>query len=1134
MSYSQAQARAHRIGQKKNVKVYRLLTRKTYEMHLFNVASLKLGLDYALMHNLRSQYGPLPVSNQREIGEDGGEKTISSSDNLSKKEIENLLKHGAYDMFREEKDGQGEEASKRFCEEDIDSILQRSTLIVHKGGCAEVHEDGTVVPGTGGALNSFAKASFVSSKEGDTNDVALDDPLFWEKVVGVSNGDMGNSSSEEYEDLEGNTQRRKMNRKRRCARIIGSYKEVGMNFQELSGISTKGAAFDSNEDDAVSNGSDDDDRGARKGRSNSGNKKKREIHLPRTLAECSNQDRDDNEIEREKMTAEAYDAIATCLGVYGYGSWVVIANALEHRFSSNQIARAGRAIVLQVFKNACLTAGVAAETEEGETRPEIQAIVSVSKVQAKALCSSLYLFVHLADMMTSYVVSNNLRESHDIPDDCVLLQWVVDRIVRLKTPVNNMASFFDTSPQPIFYQSVPSFRALIEQTLEEYVSNIASNASPFPAFNFSTTFTAEAAATQLNDLKVPVGFTGSKLKLTALESLFDLMIMNRISEGKLMLAAPPSGPAAATTAIETPLAALLRKSTMFVDFFKAERLVLPEKAQELAWWTDLHDSLMLVCLFECGWSTQSFKTLIIPIFEAVGEHLGPQCFAIDIKIMRGLMGIIFKRVKDVLSATKTPSKRELPRQQTTCLLKALQNYGIPFTGLYQRQSFLPPSVLLEPTAAVEVQVKAATDTAMHIADDDRMEIVKNFPKDFPDRPRLWRPYPATAVIPGECSQLDPLKHPRTNAIFGLPPSPLMTWEIVAAHANGAMKADQIEECTLYLLSHAREIMQYSATSSDQGVFNSVLGPLKPKVVKETIVKIETIWTIQSILMLDNVDSGASGCVAHTEEFDLSVITKDLCPEHQELANIFSQRLKKLNGSWPGFMDVRLLRMLLYCGCDLVAVSKHKVHLLKEEERGDISIPTAQVLLQRAISIVDLVGRPYVPPVVREPPKLSNAFQKMSSIDAVQRAWPMAISQSRPAVSQTLPICEEKSLPQYSSSSTGVVMQRLNSETAPIIPSYPPVAHLTPGLIPGTTTMDNTSAAIKADKKVDLSAAKKPHQMSLMMSFSKAKLKQDEKANIRDEVAAAINAAAVAAQKKLSGCDAAVMSPDSSVLLVALE
>ena len=39
----QAMARCHRIGQQQEVKVYRLITRNTYEQQLFERASQKLG-----------------------------------------------------------------------------------------------------------------------------------------------------------------------------------------------------------------------------------------------------------------------------------------------------------------------------------------------------------------------------------------------------------------------------------------------------------------------------------------------------------------------------------------------------------------------------------------------------------------------------------------------------------------------------------------------------------------------------------------------------------------------------------------------------------------------------------------------------------------------------------------------------------------------------------------------------------------------------------------------------------------------------------------------------------------------------------------------------------------------------------
>jgi chromodomain-helicase-DNA-binding protein 6 len=124
----QAQARAHRIGQTKSVKVYRLLTRKTYETVMFKAASIKLGLDYAVMHNMHGQGG------NSTAGVSGvSADRVEHVSGLSKKELENLLKHGAYDIFREEKEGQSIEESNKFCEADIDQILSRSAVVIHDG-----------------------------------------------------------------------------------------------------------------------------------------------------------------------------------------------------------------------------------------------------------------------------------------------------------------------------------------------------------------------------------------------------------------------------------------------------------------------------------------------------------------------------------------------------------------------------------------------------------------------------------------------------------------------------------------------------------------------------------------------------------------------------------------------------------------------------------------------------------------------------------------------------------------------------------------------------------------------------------------------------------------------------------------
>uniref|UniRef100_A0A8C3EHT5 Chromodomain helicase DNA binding protein 6 n=1 Tax=Corvus moneduloides TaxID=1196302 RepID=A0A8C3EHT5_CORMO len=143
----QAQARCHRIGQSKAVKVYRLITRNSYEREMFDKASLKLGLDKAVL---------------QDINRKGSTNGVQQ---LSKMEVEDLLRKGAYGALMDEED----EGSK-FCEEDIDQILQRRTQ--------------TITIQSEGKGSTFAKASFVAS--GNRTDISLDDPNFWQKWAKIA------------------------------------------------------------------------------------------------------------------------------------------------------------------------------------------------------------------------------------------------------------------------------------------------------------------------------------------------------------------------------------------------------------------------------------------------------------------------------------------------------------------------------------------------------------------------------------------------------------------------------------------------------------------------------------------------------------------------------------------------------------------------------------------------------------------------------------------------------------------------------------------------------------------------------------------------------------------------------------
>jgi chromodomain-helicase-DNA-binding protein 7 len=123
----QAQARCHRIGQRKTVKVYRLITKGTYEERMFQIASRKLGLGHAVLDKDRG------------------------------KELDKLLRQGAYHMLNDLEE-------EMFGEEDIDQILSRSTVMVFNEA----------------AGSSFSKANFGVD---DDDAVDLEDPDFWSKML---------------------------------------------------------------------------------------------------------------------------------------------------------------------------------------------------------------------------------------------------------------------------------------------------------------------------------------------------------------------------------------------------------------------------------------------------------------------------------------------------------------------------------------------------------------------------------------------------------------------------------------------------------------------------------------------------------------------------------------------------------------------------------------------------------------------------------------------------------------------------------------------------------------------------------------------------------------------------------------
>ena len=108
---------------------------------------------------------------------------------MTKKDAETLLKYGAYDFFKEEREGRSDELSNAFCEADIDQILEKNTKVI-------------TIDSQGGS--SFSKASFITDS---SMEVDINDPNFWTKVVGLKPADdlvMGPRSRKkgEYAEVE--------------------------------------------------------------------------------------------------------------------------------------------------------------------------------------------------------------------------------------------------------------------------------------------------------------------------------------------------------------------------------------------------------------------------------------------------------------------------------------------------------------------------------------------------------------------------------------------------------------------------------------------------------------------------------------------------------------------------------------------------------------------------------------------------------------------------------------------------------------------------------------------------------------------------------------------------------------------
>ncbi|KAG9088716.1 hypothetical protein FS749_001947 [Ceratobasidium sp. UAMH 11750] len=168
----QAMARAHRIGQKSHVSVYRFVSKGTVEEDVLERAKRKMVLEYAIINQLDTTQSHL------------GPKPASAKADFSKEELSAILKFGAQNMFKADE----LQLNKQLDEMDLDDILNH----------AEAHE--TVTAGGDAAVSSLGGEAFLANMAAIT-DVSTD-MLSWDDIIPLEEREKFDEAEAERNEAE--------------------------------------------------------------------------------------------------------------------------------------------------------------------------------------------------------------------------------------------------------------------------------------------------------------------------------------------------------------------------------------------------------------------------------------------------------------------------------------------------------------------------------------------------------------------------------------------------------------------------------------------------------------------------------------------------------------------------------------------------------------------------------------------------------------------------------------------------------------------------------------------------------------------------------------------------------------------
>ncbi|EPQ10012.1 Chromodomain-helicase-DNA-binding protein 2 [Myotis brandtii] len=224
----QAQARAHRIGQKKQVNIYRLVTKGTVEEEIIERAKKKMVLDHLVIQRMDTTGRTVLENNSGR----------SNSNPFNKEELTAILKFGAEDLFKEL---EGEESEPQ--EMDIDEILR----------LAETRENEVSTSATDELLSQFKVANFATME--DEEELEERPHRDWDEII----------PEDQRKRVEEEERQKELEEIYMLPRIRSSTKKAQTNDSD-SDTESKRQAQRSSASESETDDSDDDKKPKRRGR----------------------------------------------------------------------------------------------------------------------------------------------------------------------------------------------------------------------------------------------------------------------------------------------------------------------------------------------------------------------------------------------------------------------------------------------------------------------------------------------------------------------------------------------------------------------------------------------------------------------------------------------------------------------------------------------------------------------------------------------------------------------------------------------------------------------------------------------------------------------------------------------------